>query len=230
MSPALPRVAPEGTPLPAAELSLRELGLTLLDIFDARSLGIAICDAELRYVAVNHTLAASHGIPASAHRGRTLREVLGAAAAPLEQIIRRVLVTGRSVLNVPVAAQLSARREPGKWIGNYFPIKNASGAVSQVGVIVVDVTPRCLNEPQSVPCEAKNVTIPHLPPGPKLTARETDVVRLLAHGKSTKEIAAALSLAAKTIETYRARIHLKLSIHSVGELVLYAVRTGIVEV
>ena len=59
--------------------------------------------------------------------------------------------------------------------------------------------------------------------------RETDVVRLLADGKSSKQIAAVLNLSTRTVETYRARIMLKLNVHSVAEIVRYAVRTGLVQ-
>jgi DNA-binding NarL/FixJ family response regulator len=63
-----------------------------------------------------------------------------------------------------------------------------------------------------------------------LTAREREVVQLLAEGKSTKEVAVALGLSVKTAETHRSNLMRKLDIHSVGELVLYAVRNNIVQV
>jgi DNA-binding NarL/FixJ family response regulator len=65
---------------------------------------------------------------------------------------------------------------------------------------------------------------------PTLTPREREVVQLLAEGKSTKEVAAMLSLSTKTAETHRSNIMRKLNIHSVSELVLYAVRNNIVQV
>lgn len=63
-----------------------------------------------------------------------------------------------------------------------------------------------------------------------LTPREREVVQLLAEGKVTKEVAVALNLSVKTAETHRANIMRKLDLHSVSELVLYAVRNGIVHV
>ena len=65
---------------------------------------------------------------------------------------------------------------------------------------------------------------------PTLTPREREVVQLLAEGKSTKEVAAMLNLSTKTAETHRSNIMRKLNIHSVSELVLYAVRNNIVQV
>ena len=65
---------------------------------------------------------------------------------------------------------------------------------------------------------------------PGLTSREREVVQLLAEGKSTKEVACHLDLSVKTAETHRSNIMRKLGLHSVSELVLYAVRNNIVQV
>jgi DNA-binding NarL/FixJ family response regulator len=63
-----------------------------------------------------------------------------------------------------------------------------------------------------------------------LTSREREVVQLLAEGKSTKEVAVALGLSVKTAETHRSNLMRKLDVHSVSQLVLYAVRNNIVQV
>ena len=65
---------------------------------------------------------------------------------------------------------------------------------------------------------------------PALTPRERQVVQLLAEGKSTKEVASHLNLSVKTAETHRSNIMRKLKLHSVSELVLYAVRNNIIQV
>lgn len=62
-----------------------------------------------------------------------------------------------------------------------------------------------------------------------LTPRESQVIQLLAEGKSTKEVASILNLSVKTAETHRSNIMSKLGLHSVSELVLYAVRNNIVQ-
>jgi DNA-binding NarL/FixJ family response regulator len=59
-----------------------------------------------------------------------------------------------------------------------------------------------------------------------LSAREREVLQLLAEGKSTKEIAEALFVSIKTIETHRQQIMSKLNIHSVAGLTKYAIREG----
>jgi DNA-binding NarL/FixJ family response regulator len=63
-----------------------------------------------------------------------------------------------------------------------------------------------------------------------LTPREREVIQLVAEGKTTKEIATALSLSVKTAETHRTNLMRKLDLHSVADLTLYAVRNGIVHV
>jgi len=63
----------------------------------------------------------------------------------------------------------------------------------------------------------------------KLTSREREILQLLAEGKSSKEVASSLNLSVKTAETHRSNIMRKLRIHSVSELVLYAVRNRMVE-
>jgi DNA-binding NarL/FixJ family response regulator len=63
-----------------------------------------------------------------------------------------------------------------------------------------------------------------------LTPREREVIQLVAEGKSTKEVATALSLSVKTAETHRTNLMRKLDLHSVADLTIYAVRNGIVQV
>jgi DNA-binding CsgD family transcriptional regulator len=62
-----------------------------------------------------------------------------------------------------------------------------------------------------------------------LSAREREIVQLLAEGKSSKEVASVLGISTKTAETRRANIMRKLEMHSVSELVRYAVKNCMVE-
>jgi DNA-binding NarL/FixJ family response regulator len=63
----------------------------------------------------------------------------------------------------------------------------------------------------------------------RLTSREREIVQLLAEGKSSKEVAVALGISVKTAETHRANIMRKLELHSVSEVVRYAVKNQIIE-
>ena len=65
--------------------------------------------------------------------------------------------------------------------------------------------------------------------GDLLSAREREVLQLLAEGKSTKEIAYILDLSPKTIETHRSQIMGKLDIHNLAELTKYAIREGLTD-
>jgi len=65
---------------------------------------------------------------------------------------------------------------------------------------------------------------------PRLSPREREVVQLVAEGKTSKEVAVILNVAVKTADTHRSNILLKLGLHSIAELVLYAVRNEIVHV
>jgi DNA-binding NarL/FixJ family response regulator len=61
-----------------------------------------------------------------------------------------------------------------------------------------------------------------------LTTREREILQLLAEGKSNKEVATVLNLSLYTVETHRSNILQKLNLHSVPELILYAVRKGVI--
>jgi two-component system response regulator NreC len=64
----------------------------------------------------------------------------------------------------------------------------------------------------------------------RTTPREVEVIRLLAEGNSNKEAAALLGITVRTVETHRAKIMLKLGLHSLTELIHYAMRQGIAKV
>jgi DNA-binding NarL/FixJ family response regulator len=61
-----------------------------------------------------------------------------------------------------------------------------------------------------------------------LTPREREILQLLAERKSNKEIAVALHLSPYTVETHRRNLQEKLNLHSLAELILYAVRKGLI--
>jgi DNA-binding NarL/FixJ family response regulator len=61
-----------------------------------------------------------------------------------------------------------------------------------------------------------------------LTDREKEVLQLLAEGRSNKEVAVQLNVGLSTVETHRANLMQKLSLHNTAEIVLYAVRKRII--
>jgi DNA-binding NarL/FixJ family response regulator len=68
------------------------------------------------------------------------------------------------------------------------------------------------------------------PAAPRLTFREREVLQLIGEGETNKEISTTLNVSLKTTETHRSNLMRKLKLHSVAELVLYAVRNEIVHV
>jgi len=61
-----------------------------------------------------------------------------------------------------------------------------------------------------------------------LTTREREILQLLAEGKNNKDVATLLNLSLYTVETHRANIFQKLNLHSGAELILYAIRKGVI--
>jgi DNA-binding NarL/FixJ family response regulator len=64
----------------------------------------------------------------------------------------------------------------------------------------------------------------------RLTQREREIVQLLAEGKSNKEVASILGISVKTAETHRRNVLSKLNLHSISDLIHYAIRNHIIEV
>jgi DNA-binding NarL/FixJ family response regulator len=64
--------------------------------------------------------------------------------------------------------------------------------------------------------------------GPVLTAREQEVMKLLAEGRTVREVALELSLSVKTIEAHKLNLMRKLDIHNRANLVEYAIHTGVI--
>lgn len=63
----------------------------------------------------------------------------------------------------------------------------------------------------------------------RLTSREREVLQMLAEGKTNKEIATVLNLSVYTVDAHRGRIMEKLNLHSINELVRFAVRNGLID-
>ena len=68
-----------------------------------------------------------------------------------------------------------------------------------------------------------------LPAAPALTPRQREVLRLIAEGKRTKEIARTLDISVKTVEMHRGQLMKVLDLRNVADLVRYAIRAGLIE-
>lgn len=208
---------------------------TLLSALDDSKVGVVICDRRLRYKALNQSLAEMHNVPIEAHLGHSLHQILGSFAMKLAPLYERVFATGHPSTNLEVTGQLPKRSAVGRWIDNLFPLKDGSGRVKHVGCFVIEITPPSISNalPWSPIGKPKSVIGNH-PSGldrrkrTLLSHREQEVLRLLAEGKSSKEISSVLSISFRTVETYRARLMLKLGANSVVDLVHYAIRNRVV--
>ena len=108
--------------------------------FASSTVGVCLLDSDLRYLAINETMAGMSGRSASDHIGKTVREIMGEAGEVTETEFRRALLAGHPVGNIEISIALPTRKEASHWIKHYFPIKDESGAVHRIAVVVVDVT------------------------------------------------------------------------------------------
>ena len=220
--------------------------MLLAAITHSSTIGFAVCDERLRFQLVNEAWAMMHGVTHEAHLGETMRKVLGSAADKFELAFKRVFSTGKPFLNYEFSAELLTRRDQGYWLLSCFPINDSPGKLKLAAAVVLEITQlrrlqmwsqklltdsvrllEALFASDQLPTDA--FTRANGMKTEELTPREREVIQFLARSKSNKEVAGALGISVRTIETYRARIMLKLHIHSLSELVHYAIRNGIVE-
>ncbi|MEU6666848.1 SpoIIE family protein phosphatase [Streptomyces sp. NPDC046727] len=107
-------------------------------------IGLAILDADLRYVVVNPALAAMHGVPEDDHVGRSFGEILpGADFRAAEAAMRRVLASGVPVVDQQVVGRTNADpRSDHAWAVSLYRLEDQHGNVLGVANMVVDVTDR----------------------------------------------------------------------------------------
>ncbi|MEY9484695.1 PAS domain S-box-containing protein [Streptomyces calvus] len=105
-------------------------------------IGLAVLDADLRYVSVNPALEQINGIPAAEHLGRTIREVLPLVDADaIEDAARQVLDTGRPSVDRSMTGRTPADPDEDRaWSVSLYRLENALGTVLGVALSVVDIT------------------------------------------------------------------------------------------
>ena len=105
--------------------------------------GLCVLDSRLRYVRINEHMAEINGIPADAHIGRTLREIVPDLADKAEPALRRIIATGEPVLDLEISGETAAR--PGvrrTWTESWLPLKDAEGAVIGINIVAEEITDR----------------------------------------------------------------------------------------
>lgn len=208
------------------------------------SVGFALLDRALCYSLVNQTLALMNRVSVRQHFGATLKTIVGDCAQKVEPLLEQVFSTGKPVLHYEFSGTLPSRREETCWRVSYFPVFAAPSNVSQVAAVVLDTTiirrlerqfADLFESPQGSGRQPQSSShdsgerIVDSSRQPSLTFREMQTLKLLANGNSNKQAAANLGLSVRTIETYRAKMMLKLGVRSVSELVRVAIRSNLIE-
>jgi PAS domain S-box-containing protein len=126
----------------AAQDQADEANVLLQGLLDAVPVGMAFFDRGLRYVRVNEAMAETNGLPAEAHIGRTVPELLRDLPTDVVEDLRAVFETGKPRAERLVVGETPA--EPGverHWLVSYFPISR-DGEVRWVGAVALEVTER----------------------------------------------------------------------------------------
>jgi DNA-binding CsgD family transcriptional regulator len=168
-------VTNKGEAPPAWTGALSQPQQLLAALLSAPTVGIGICDRQLRFRAVNDALAAMNGAPAKSHIGKPLHQILGSVASKVGQAFQHVFETGEPLSNFELSGQLPTRTAIGHWLEHYYPIKSRSGKVLQVSCIAVEVT--------SIDLLGNHIpgirAIPELPELPKLLNRQSRFAPML---------------------------------------------------
>ncbi|UZQ55565.1 response regulator [Trichothermofontia sichuanensis B231] len=149
-----PDLSPTAVVLPEPAISLFPACDLLQPFFDGAamaSIGLALLDQDLRFVALNDPFARLNGYPTAAYLGRTFREVLPTIAPGIEPILRQVFQTGQPLLKLKLRGTLPGQpTQLHHWLVSYVPIAThpaqataptANQLPAYVAVIVVEIDP-----------------------------------------------------------------------------------------
>jgi PAS domain S-box-containing protein len=122
---------------------LQRSSAMLATVYATAPVGLAFLDRSLKVVMINDYLAAVNALPASAHIGRTLPDLLGERGVRIETPYRQVLTTGRPLIDVEDSGESPA--EPGiprHWICSYYPVYGPERELVGINAVVLDITER----------------------------------------------------------------------------------------
>lgn len=180
-------------------------------LYDSAPVGLGLVDTELRYLALNKRLAEMHEVPVVAHFGRTIAEMVPQIYDHLEPYLRRAL-HGEYVGSFETRWQGSDGEHV--MVASYHPMRDAADEVIGLSIAVVDVTALDWSCGQRTkPCSAALAG---------LTMRQRDVMRLLATGRTVKEIARQLDLSIGTVKTHLAQAYRTLGARNRTEALIRA--------
>ncbi|MCS0632030.1 PAS domain-containing protein [Telluria mixta] len=122
---------------------LQRSSAMLATVYATAPVGLAFLDRSLKVVMINDYLAAVNALPAAAHIGRTLPDLLGERGIHIERPYRQVLTTGRPLIDVEDSGESPA--EPGTmrhWICSYYPVYGPDRDLVGINAVVLDITER----------------------------------------------------------------------------------------
>ena len=124
-----------------AELARSKAQLEI--VYASAPVGLCFMDTSMRVVMINDYLAGINALPARDHIGHTLAELLGPVGAEFETGYRKVLETGRPLLEVEATGEVPST--PGQsrhWISSYYPVWGPEHQLMGVNAVVLDITER----------------------------------------------------------------------------------------
>ncbi|AKT36146.1 hybrid sensor histidine kinase/response regulator [Chondromyces crocatus] len=122
------------------DLALRRM-VELQSVYDHAPIGLCVLDTDLRWVRINHKLAENNGLPAGAHLGRSIKDLLPTIAAIAEPELRRLIATGEPIVGIELTGETLAR--PGirrTWVESFYPLFDAEQRVIGINVVSQEVT------------------------------------------------------------------------------------------
>lgn len=201
-----------------AERALQENYRNFRAFLDSMPAIAWIKDSRLRYAWVSASYGRAHG--------KALEEVLGrddfeiwpeALAQHFRRDDEKALRANGPVQSIDTVPYIDGRT--GRWMVVKFPMPDSDGALGVAG-IGFDLSERDGNTdaPEGADLES---------PTERLSARERQVLRLIVDGRTSAEVAEALGLSPKSVDTYRSRLMAKLEIEDLPGLVKFALRHGL---
>jgi PAS domain S-box-containing protein len=126
-------------------------------LYRSLPVALAVFGCDMRFLRVNDEVAKFDGLPAAAHIGLTLREVVPDFANTAEGYLRKVFQTGEPVSNVELRG--GTLQEPDavrKWLCSFYPLRGEDGTVSAATVMAIDITDQKRAEEALSVSEARN--------------------------------------------------------------------------
>jgi len=128
--------------LQASQHQLQQQLAEIETIYQSAPIGLNVLDTDLRFVRINQRLAEINGLSVEAHLGRTVREVLPDLADTAEQLLRTILATGESLLNVEITGETPAQQGIQRiWLEHFLPLKDGDRVIG-ISTVCEEITER----------------------------------------------------------------------------------------